>query len=79
MSGTQQFVYQKWPDKIFPIVNFVVSHDRHFGREGGGPPRLRRRTAILLLPWKRGGGSVAHPLENGGGAAGGRGVHGHLP
>ena len=25
-SGTQQFVYQKWPDQIFPIVNLAVSH-----------------------------------------------------
>ena len=22
-SGTQNFVYQKWPDKIFPVVNFA--------------------------------------------------------
>ena len=22
-SGTQKFVHQKWPDKIFPIANFV--------------------------------------------------------
>ena len=29
-SGTQKFVYQKWPDKIFPIVNFVP------GGGGGG-------------------------------------------
>ena len=34
--GTQKFVYQKWPDKIFPILNFVFSHDGHFGLEGGG-------------------------------------------
>ena len=39
-SGTQKFVYQKWPDQIFPFVNFVFSHDGHFGLEGGGgvPP-----------------------------------------
>ena len=24
-SGTQEFVYQKWPDKIFPMVNFVLA------------------------------------------------------
>ena len=24
-SGTQKFAYQKWPDKIFPIVNLVFS------------------------------------------------------
>ena len=34
-SGTQKFVYQKWHDRIFPIVNFVSSHDGHFGLEGG--------------------------------------------
>ena len=28
---TQNLVYQKWPDQIFPIVNFVFSHYR-----GGG-------------------------------------------
>ena len=37
MSGTQKFVYQKWPKKIFPIVNFVFSRDGHFGLGGGGP------------------------------------------
>ena len=35
-SGTQKFVFQKWPDKIFPMVNFVFSRDGHFSREGGG-------------------------------------------
>ena len=40
-------MYQKWPDQIFPIVNFVFSHNGHFGlgRGGGGfgggvPPPL---------------------------------------
>ena len=35
---TQNLVYQKWPDQIFPIVNFVFSRDGHFGlgRGGGG-------------------------------------------
>ena len=35
---TQNLVYQKWPDQIFPIVNFVFSHYGHFGlgRGGGG-------------------------------------------
>ena len=44
---TQNLVYQKWPDQIFPIVNFVFSHYGHFclGRGGGGfgggvPPPL---------------------------------------
>ena len=55
-SGTQNYVDQKWPDQIFPMVNFVFSHDGHFGLEGGGgsrggyPPLLLRCTAILILP-----------------------------
>ena len=37
-SGSQKFVYQKWPDNVFPVVNCVFSHDffTHFGRGGGG-------------------------------------------
>ena len=60
-SGTQNFVYQKWPDKIFLTVNFGFSHDGHFGLGAGGglggvPPRLLRCTAILILPFFWGGG-----------------------
>ena len=41
-------MYQKWPDQIFPIVNFVFSHDGHVtlvwgggeGVLGEGPPPL---------------------------------------
>ena len=36
MSGTQQFVYQKWPKTNPPLVNVVFSHNSHFGLEGGG-------------------------------------------
>ena len=28
---TQNLVYQKWPDQIFPVVNFVFSRNGHFG------------------------------------------------
>ena len=35
-SGTQKFVYQKWPDQIFPIAKFVFPHECHFGLGGGG-------------------------------------------
>ena len=41
---TQNLVYQKWPDQIFPIVNFVFSDYGHFGLGrgeggfGGGVP-----------------------------------------
>ena len=49
-------MFQKWSNKIFPIVNFVVSHNGHVGRGGGGPegvtpPLLLQSTAILILPW----------------------------
>ena len=33
-SGTPKFVYQKCPDKSFPIANFVFFHDGHFGLGG---------------------------------------------
>ena len=38
MSGTQQFVYQKWPNRIFPLVNVVFSDCGDFGLERGGSP-----------------------------------------
>ena len=44
--GGQNSVYQKWPNKIFPVVNFVFSHDDHFGLEGGS---------------RRGGGAAPPP------------------
>ena len=51
---TQKFVNQKWSDQVFPIVNFVVSHDGHFGGVGGGFPRglppFLRCPAIRTLP-----------------------------
>ena len=31
-----KFVYQKWPNQIFPTVNFVFPHDGHFDGGGGG-------------------------------------------
>ena len=31
-----RFVNQKWPDQIFPHVNFMFTHDGHLGR-GRGP------------------------------------------
>ena len=39
-SGTQNFVYQKWTNKIFPMLNFFFSRCGHFGLWGGGgvPP-----------------------------------------
>ena len=42
---------KKWPDQIFPMVNFVFSHCGHFGTGGGGvPPLLLGCTAILIFP-----------------------------
>ena len=35
-SGTQKFVYQKWADEIFSIVNFFFAHHGHFGLGWGG-------------------------------------------
>ena len=53
--GTQNFEHQKWPDKIFPVVNFVFSHYGHFGlkgREGpgggGGAPPCGKKTSTGL-------------------------------
>ena len=49
-SGTQKIVYQNWPNQISPIVNFVFSHDGHFGLEGVGG-LLLRLSAVLMLAW----------------------------
>ena len=49
---TQKSVCQKWPDQIFPMVNFVFSHDAHFGLWGGGgrlqccPPRTKNKGPV---------------------------------
>ena len=59
MSGTQNFAYQKWPDKIFPTGNCdfptVVTLVWTGGRGGPGgvtPPNLVLRcTAIPVLPY----------------------------
>ena len=65
---TQNLVYQKWPDQIFPIVNFVFSHDGHFGlgRGGGGfggkgSPPPSWFLIILKKPWE--GAPRCHKAE----------------
>ena len=45
---TRKFVYQKWPNRIFPTVNFVFSHDGHFGLGGGGVEGLQGGLLLWL-------------------------------
>ena len=35
---TEKIVCQQWPNMIFPTVNFVFSHDSHFGLGGEAGP-----------------------------------------
>ena len=53
-GGTLKFVYQKWPDQIFLMVNFVIPHYGHFGLGWGWGGGSRVCTAILILPWQQG-------------------------
>ena len=63
-SGTQKFVYGKWPDKVVPIVNFAFSLYSHFGLEGRRRVQLRGGglllwcTAILIHSWVENGQSA---------------------
>ena len=65
---TQNLMYQKWPDQIFPFVNFVFSRDGHFGLGGGGglgrgvPPAPPWVLIILKKPW--GGVPPSPPLRH---------------
>ena len=46
-GGSQKFVYQKWPDQILPIVNFVLSPDGPFGLAvGGGGGTVAKKTSL---------------------------------
>ena len=72
-SGTQHFVYQKWPDKIIPTVNFVFSHDGHFGLDPGGatttgPDATPRPPPPSYLPKLAGGLGWGGSWGEGGGA-----------
>ena len=51
--------YQKWPDRIFPIVNFVYSRDCPFGLP---PPPPSRLCIIRKTPW----GTGVHMTGRGG-------------
>ena len=63
-GGGVWFVYQTWPDKIFPIVNFVFSHDGHFLKGGGGS---REGTPSVYFP-----GGAYSPFGTREGMTGGR-------
>ena len=71
-SGTEKFVYQKWPGRIFRMANFVFSRDGHFGPGGGGsrgggvppPPPMGWCKAILILPLERGGGGAGRNMRS---------------
>ena len=56
MSGgegeAQQFVDQKWPNQIFPFVNFVFSHCGHFGL-GRGRGGLGESTPPLVFNYSK--------------------------
>ena len=47
-SGTQNFVYRKWPDQIFPIANFVFPIMVTLVWRGGGPGGGGGVPALLL-------------------------------
>ena len=52
-SRTQKFMYQKWPNPVFPSVNFILSH-YEIWVPGGTPPPLvtvsRSNTALGAAP-----------------------------
>ena len=50
-SGIQKVVHQKWPDQIFPAVNFVVSHDGNFGLGGARGSRVCGFSITSLGAW----------------------------
>ena len=47
LSGTQKFVFQKWPDQIFPMAEFVFTLWSLWS--GGG--LLLRLLAVRMHPW----------------------------
>ena len=58
--------YQKWPNQIFSIVNFVFPHDGHFRLGGGGGLEglLLRLSAVLLsAPPKSLRHTRIHPIQ----------------
>ena len=49
-------MYQKWPNKTFPIVNFIFSHDGHEGPGAGGSSDGSRAIPV--------GHTQGHPLPH---------------
>ena len=70
--GTQTFVYQKWPDKTFPIVNFIFFFDGHWSGGGGGmtmcqasPSNPRTPLAPIPAPHLYGAAALSkRPIAN---------------
>ena len=50
-------MYQKWPNKIFPIINFVFPHEFPMkgGSEEGYPPPMAYGHSNTSLPWAASG------------------------
>ena len=55
MVWDPKLVYQKWPDKIFPMVNVVYSHDGQLGLGRGCPSRGNPPPVVVpfsyILAW----------------------------
>ena len=49
-SGTQKFVYQKWPKSTFPFVNFIFSHYETWVKGGWGGILLGSLAALIPPP-----------------------------
>ena len=67
-SGTQNFVLEKWPDQIVPVVNFVLSHNGYFFLGGGvevvlPPPPAVYGHSNFLAPWAFFVNAKCHALE----------------
>ena len=62
-SGNQRFVYQKWPDKIFRMVNFVFPTlvTSVLGGEGGKP---RSSYGVRPFEYFPGNGLLSKPQNS---------------
>ena len=48
-SRTQKFMYQKWPNPVFPSVNFILSHYEIWVPGGTPPPLVTVSRSITAL------------------------------